>query len=390
METGILRLNQFEIKYSFLRDKCKNWLEFWYSISPEAPDEIESQIRTIEGAESELFKTFDIPCAAAAVKRFFLSDLISHQNTIREYVKRQETDFFLSIIEQPPASNVNVSLIGMCLNNITSKTRNGNFIWLDTSIGARHIFAEHLLDNDAEEDLNAEMQTTEIFAQLERGLAPLGATIEDNVLRTWIYASHLDADYPGIVRARTKFFDSINLTKETHYIASTGIQGGPGHRFACVFMDAYALTGIDKGAIRYIQAPEYLSPTHIYGVNFERATAVKVGNVHFLLISGTASIDRNGEIVHLGDVGKQTERTLLNITALLDSAGFKKEDFSSLIVYLRNSSDYTVVKSYVEEYAKSVPAIYVRASVCRPGWLVEIEATASRLRSSPICAGDAR
>lgn len=381
METGFLRLAESEIKYSFLKDRGNSWMEFWFTVTPDQPKRIADQVRTIERAESELFKTFKIHNETAAIKRFFSSDLGSHYDEIRNYKKRQKTDFFFSVTEQPPASGVKTVLLGMCLSNITAKSRVDNFFCLDTTSGVKHIFAEHLLDPDADEHSDSEKQTAKIFSLLRKKLSALGTSIEDAVLRTWIYAPHLDADYPGIVKARRELFDSINLTKDTHYIASTGIQGGTGNRFARVFMDAYALTGGGKGDIRYIQAPEYLSPTHIYGVTFERATAVEMGNTHFLFISGTASIDKDGEIVHPGDVEKQTERTLQNISALLDSAGFARHDLSSFIVYHRDAADYTFVRPHIDRYAKCLPAVYVKAAVCRPGWLIEIEATAARVRN---------
>ena len=209
-------------------------------------------------------------------------------------------------------------------------------------------------------------------------LSRFGASIEDNVLRTWIYAPHVDADYPGIVKARRELFDSINLTQDTHYIASTGIQGGTGERFARVSLDAYAVTGIAKEDIRYIQAPEHLSPTHIYGVTFERATAVALGDTEFLFISGTASIEDKGDVVHPGDVVKQTQRTLENISALLDSADFVRDDLSSFIIYLRDAADYEFVRPLIDEYSENLPAVCVKAPVCRPGWLIEIEATAGK------------
>lgn len=181
------------------------------------------------------------------------------------------------------------------------------------------------------------------------------------------------------MKARRELFDSINLTKDTHYIASTGIQGGTGDQFARVSMDAYAVTGLDKTKVRYIQAPEYLSPTYIYGVTFERATAIKMGNTDFLFISGTASIDNNGDVVHPGDIVKQTERTLTNISALLGSAGFSKDDLSSFMIYLRDPADQGFVKPVIDQYVKDLPAVCVKAPVCRPCWLIEIEATAGRV-----------
>lgn len=168
------------------------------------------------------------------------------------------------------------------------------------------------------------------------------------------------------------------MTEDTHYIASTGIQGGGGSRFARVFMDAYAILGLERDKIRCIQAPDHLSPTHVYGVTFERATAIKMGKTDFLFISGTASIDKDGNIMHPGDVVKQTERTLENISALLEAAHFSREDLASFIVYLRDPTDYNFIKSQIDQFADNLPSIYVQASVCRPGWLIEIEATAAK------------
>lgn len=380
METGRINLAGVEVQYSFLRDPVKRWTEFWYTITPDSPQKIAEQIQTIEKAESGLFKAFDIPGESAASKRFFSSDLLSHYDELRGYKKRQPTDFFFSVTEQPPVVGVKTALLGLCLNHVTAKRRDKEFLCLDTSVGVQHIFAEHLLDPDADEYSDSEKQTAKIFLRLGEKLLALGTSIQESVLRTWIYAPHLDADYPGIVKARNAVFEAINLRKDTHYIASTGIQGGTGNRFARVCMDAYALKGPGRGVTRYIQAPEHLCPTHLYGVAFERATAVAVGPTDFLFISGTASIDKTGEIVHPGDVEKQTGRTLQNISALLDAAGFVRDDLSSFIVYLRDAADYIFVRPHIGRYAGNLPVIYVKAPVCRPGWLIEIEATAAKLR----------
>ncbi len=378
MDIGFVKLNGTEIRYGFLKDRNNHWMQVLYTIVPDKPEHIAEQVHTIEKAEKGFCGMFNIGAETAAAKRFFSSDLITHQSEINEYRKRQATDFFLSVTEQPPASGVKLSMLGMCLSNITNKLKDGNIICFDTTSGIRHIYAEHLVDTAADEHSDSEKQTKSIFDYLQKKLSGFNATIEKNVLRTWIYAPHVDADYPGIVKARKELFEKINLTKETHYIASTGIQGGTGGRFMRVSMDAYAVTGIPEENIRYIHAPEYMCPTHDYGVTFERATAVKLGQTDFLFISGTASIDKKGEVVHPGDIEKQTARTLQNISALLDSAGFAREDLSSFIVYLRDVADYGFTKPLIDHYLAHLPAVYVKAPVCRPGWLIEIEATAAR------------
>ncbi len=381
MDTDLLLINNSEIKYSILKDADNNWAQFFYSIIPSRVESISDQIKTIEHAELELYKACNIDSETAVFKRFFSSDLMTHYNDILSYKERQKTDFFLSMTEQPPATNVKLSLLGMCLNNIKpdSKRRENNVFSFDTLMDVKHVFFEQITDPEANEHSDAETQTRNIFDILQTRLKAFNATIEDNVLRTWLYAPHVDADYPGIVKARRELFDSINLSKETHYIASTGIQGGSGKRFARVSMDAYATVGINQEKIRYIEAPEFLSPTHIYGVTFERATAARLGTSDFLFISGTASIDKNGDILHLGDVEKQTVRTLENIDALLDAGIFGRNDLTSFIVYLRDPADYTFVKPIIDQYCLNLPTVYLKAPVCRPGWLIEIEATGAKI-----------
>ncbi len=380
MKVGILMHADAELKYSFLYDHSGNWMQFWYSIVPMSPEPIRNQIETIKQAEDEMFIKLDINPDTSVIRRFFSSDLISHHDEIMKFKSEQVTDFYLSCTEQPPSTGVKLALIGMCLNNITAKHRHDNIFFFDTTTDIRHIFAEHLVDSDADENSNSEIQTTNIFSLLKDKLKEFNATIEDNVLRTWLYAPHVDADYAGIVKARKEIFDSLNLTKDTHYIASTGIQGGSTNQFARVFMDAYAVVGIDDQDIRYIQAPEHMSPTHVYGVTFERATGIHMGQTDFLFISGTASIDKEGNIMHLGDIVKQTERTLENISALLKATDFIETDLSSFIVYLRDPTDYSFVRPIIDQYVEDLPAVYVKAPVCRPGWLIEIEATAAKIR----------
>jgi enamine deaminase RidA (YjgF/YER057c/UK114 family) len=380
MKVGLLKHTGAEIKYSFLCDHSDNWMQFWYSITPAHPETIENQIETIKHAENEIFIKLGINPKSSVLRRFFSSDLISHRAEIMRFKSQHETDFYLSLTEQPPSTGVKLAMIGMCLSNIAAKHRHGNVFFIDTKTGIKHIFAEHLVDNDADENSNSEIQTTKIFSLLQDKLSEFNATIENNVLRTWLYAPHVDADYAGIVKARNELFDSLNLTKDTHYIASTGIQGGSTNQFARVFMDAYAVVGIDEHDIRYIQAPEHMSPTHVYGVAFERATGIHMGATDFLFISGTASIDKKGEIMHPGDIVKQTGRTIENISALLKATDFDETDLSSFIVYLRDPTDYSFVRPIIDQYAKELPAIYVKAPVCRPGWLIEIEATAARFR----------
>ena len=85
-----------------------------------------------------------------------------------------------------------------------------------------------------------------------------------------------------------------------------------------------------------MSAPDYLCPTYHYNVTFERATQVTYEDQSHYYISGTASIDREGNILYIGDVEKQANRTLIYINALLSKYNADLKDLKILIVYLRD------------------------------------------------------
>ena len=104
-----------------------------------------------------------------------------------------------------------------------------------------------------------------------------------------------------------------------------------------------------------------------------------------VFISGTASIDNRGNIVHVGDIRGQVERMWENIEALLAEAGCTFDDVAEMTVYLRDVADYPVVASLMAGRFPHTPYIIVNAPVCRPGWLIETECIAMK----PLSEADA-
>ena len=86
------------------------------------------------------------------------------------------------------------------------------------------------------------------------------------------------------------------------------------------------------------EAYDYEKPS-----SFSRAMRLEFGDVVLLLISGTASIDENGQTVHVGDFRAQLRRTYDNITGLLASEGATWKDIVRTTCYLRDiDRDYAV------------------------------------------------
>jgi enamine deaminase RidA (YjgF/YER057c/UK114 family) len=159
-------------------------------------------------------------------------------------------------------------------------------------------------------------------------------------------------------------------------MASSGIEGKNSSPTQLVFMDTYSIAGIKSHQVQFLQAPNHMCPTHLYGVTFERGTAISFGDRKHIYISGTASIDKHGDILYPDNAEMQTQRAIENIQALLHMAGSCLQDMASVLIYIRDGADYSRVQKTVSELLPDVPAIILLAPICRPGWLVEIEGVA--------------
>ena len=201
-------------------------------------------------------------------------------------------------------------------------------------------------------------------------IRPLGLELGTHCVRTWIYVRDIDSNYAGLVKARNDVFAEEGLSHDTHYIASTGIGGATEGRHAVVAIDFLTRPGLREEDKTYLKALTHLSPTHDYGVAFERGVKLSDGQI---FISGTASIDHRGRVLHEGDVPAQTDRLLENISELLREGGSSLDRVPYFVVYLRDISDYPVVDAYMQRRFPDVPRILLEARVCRPAWLIEME-----------------
>lgn len=219
-------------------------------------------------------------------------------------------------------------------------------------------------------------QTATMLDEYEDSLVSQGLSITDDCIRTWFFVHDIDNNYAGLVKARRENFSRCGLTADTHYIASTGIGGSPVKDRFLVQMDALAIKGLRPGQQCYLYAPTHLNPTYEYGVTFERGVRVEFDGKVYSIISGTASIDNKGEVLHVGDVVKQTYRMWENVGKLLEESGAGFGDIRQMLVYLRNPGDYDKVASLFEEKFPDVPYVILLAPVCRPAWLIEMECIA--------------
>ena len=300
--------------------------------------------------------------------RFHLSDVTNQSPALYRLLAGRNS--FISVVGQSPANGSRLALEAWHVPGIRKEKVK------------EHAFCCQLenykpLLSEGEDQPSLEgsyEQTAGEFASLESLLGEYGTTIASSVARTWLYCRDVDNNYKGLVLARNACFDRIGLTADTHFIASTGIEGQSERPSRLVKMDSLSYPGIEESQYIYLDALEMLSPTALYGVRFERGTRVVFGDRSHYLISGTASIDKEGVVLYEKDVRSQTKRVLDNVEALMAEGGSSLKDLKLATVYLRTAADYPIVKEELcKRLPEGMPFVILLAPVCRPAWLVEME-----------------
>lgn len=323
------------------------------------------QYQRICEAEQQLLQHPDIQGAKIIFKRYFVSDA-----TNQKPLMKQENADAVSLIQQPPLDGSKIAVWLYLAKEMEVVAKEG--CMTASHNGYTHIYKMGMHEHNGD----SATQTESLLLDYEETLAKFNATLADNCIRTWFFVRDVDTQYAGMVKARRENFTEQGLTEKTHYIASTGIGGLPADTRSLVQLGTYALTGHEQTQVRYLYAPDYLNPTYEYGVTFERGTCVEYGDRAEIYISGTASIDNKGNVLHLGDIQKQTFRMMENVNALLAEAESGFQDIAQIIVYLRDVSDYATVKAIFDEKFPDIPCVITLAPVCRPTWLIEMECIA--------------
>ena len=328
------------------------------------------QFRRICEAETWLLGAEDMQGVKPVFKRYFLSDA-----TNQLPLMAKDESCTVSYIQQPPLDGSKLALwlyLQRGTEIVPRADRLGSTI-------VRHNGYEHLWTMGITTSEGSSYgQSEQLLVDYEQLLESHEMTLEDNCIRTWFFVRDVDTQYKGLVVARWENFTKHGLTPETHYIASTGIGGNPSDPKAIVQLGCYALKGFKPEQQRYLYAASHLNRTSDYGVTFERGTLLQFGDRNHAIISGTASINNKGEVMHVGDIEMQTRRMWENVEKLLEEAGMTMDDAAQLIVYLRDGSDYEAVSRMFREKFPNIPTVFTLAPVCRPSWLIEMECIAIR------------
>ncbi|MBR6251152.1 MAG: hypothetical protein IKR17_08175 [Bacteroidales bacterium] len=327
------------------------------------------QLIDIQKQFSDLLASSEMRGYKPVFMRYFVSDAANQVETLNNYVSRDECA--VSIVQQPPLCGDKVVLWAYMLSDVTTKRIGEDFYEVEHGAYKHYWKSSSIMKYS-----DSLHQTIKHFVDYIDDLSSVGLSLAENCVRTWFFVHDIDSNYGGVVKGRNEVFAKHGLTSGTHYIASTGIGGRHEKADTKVLMDAYAVGGLQPQQMKYLYAKTHLNRTSEYGVAFERGTYVDYGDRRQIFISGTASIDNKGNVLYPNDICKQTQRMWENVSALLAEAEADWSNVASIIVYLRDLTDYAVVKRMFEGQFGNTPYVIVQAPVCRAAWLIEMECMA--------------
>jgi enamine deaminase RidA (YjgF/YER057c/UK114 family) len=220
-----------------------------------------------------------------------------------------------------------------------------------------------------------------MMEKAESALLQLGADFL-SVPRTWMWLKDILLWYDEFNKVRNEFFTKrglIGVGTRQSMPASTGIGLGPSGGGTCA-MDLIAVLEPVE-CTKYLLSGGKQQSALDYGSAFSRASKTDTPAGQTVYVSGTASIDANGETTHIGDAAGQINTTIENVRAVLADTQCSDEDVVQVIAYCKTTDVERVFNSSFRN-TLPLPWITVICDICREDLLFEIEATAMPKKSA--------
>ena len=196
-----------------------------------------------------------------------------------------------------------------------------------------------------------------------------------SVPRTWIWIDDILSWYEQFNQIRNDFFSKCGIlgdnTKQS-MPASTGIGLAPAN--GCkIAMDLTAVIE-PANSIRYAPVTEKQQSAYDYGSAFSRASEAITPAGKTVFISGTASIDADGNTTNIDDAHAQITTTIENVQTALKDMDCADEDVVQIMAYCKTTEVKKVFNDIKDKF--DWPWITIICDICRDDLLFEIEATA--------------
>ncbi|UCF42629.1 MAG: hypothetical protein JSV99_08505 [Planctomycetota bacterium] len=220
--------------------------------------------------------------------------------------------------------------------------------------------------------------TQQAAAMLEKGEAILKQSATDmlSVARTWMWLADILSWYDDFNHVRNEFFTErgiIGQNTRQSMPASTGIGLAPADGAHCA-MDLIAVLE-PADSVQYLPAVGKQQCALEYGSAFSRASKATTPAAETVFVSGTASIDADGNTTNIDDAEGQINTTIENVRAVLKDMNCADSEVVQIVAYCKT----TEVENILNGLKDTLPWPWLSAicDVCRPDLLFEIEAAAT-------------
>ncbi|MBN1387557.1 MAG: hypothetical protein JW965_03875 [Bacteroidales bacterium] len=241
-------------------------------------------------------------------------------------------------------------------------------------LGTELYFVTNLV---SDRDIDNYRQAYSVFCSLKSILREYDICFK-GLARTWLYVHGILEWYDDLNRARNTFFNEEDIFAGT-IPASTGI-GLSNIYSKSLLLNAFLLkTSGYNNLIRMLDSPMQCPATD-YKSSFSRAVEIRHMTSKRLLISGTASIDREGQTLHYDNVKMQINQTMEVVSSIMRKEEYGWKNMVRAIAYFRDQGH---VKHFLE-YCRSnqIDSSYILiagGTICRDDLLFEIEIDAVKL-----------
>jgi enamine deaminase RidA (YjgF/YER057c/UK114 family) len=314
------------------------------------------------------------PLNTTVVRQFVLGSTAAYPATLNA-LRQALGDSELPVAWVEGAGCANHAIAGMQVHAVTgARVRtlddNGVVIRIWDDALATHCMVNPILP--ARTQAPAPEQAREVFVKLQTSLAAAGMTMKD-IVRTWFYLDDLLSWYDGFNRVRNDVF-ARNELRPHSLPASTGV-GGRNPLGAALSAAAWAVRPHDPSAkvTHFAPSPEQC-PASAYGSAFSRAVEIGGAGFRRLLISGTASIARDGKTEHLGDARAQIERSMQVVASILESRRMTFVDTVFATAFFKHPADAPLFADWQARHRQqTMPVVRAGCDICRDNLLFEIE-----------------
>ncbi len=314
------------------------------------------------------------PWDATVVRQIVFGSAAAYEATLKIFRQSLE-DPELPITWVEGAGCADHAIAGMQVHAVTGarvRTLGGDGvvtrIW-DDALATRCVVNPIL---PARTQATAPEQTREVFDKLQIGLAAAGMTMKD-LVRTWFYLDDLLSWYGEFNRVRNDVFARNELRPDS-LPASTGV-GGRNPMGAALSAAAWAVRPHDEaaGVLHFAPSPEQC-PSSSYGSAFSRAVEIGSAGFRRLLVSGTASIARDGKTEHIGDTRAQIERSMQVVAAILESRRMTFADTAFATAFFKHPADAPLFADWQARHGlQALPVVCASCDICRDNLLFEFE-----------------